>query len=141
MSSNKKRVRQKKENVENENVETDNSSVEEVNIDNLEMDTLLKNSNFSIDIPLKKLKKPITKSNNINVIYKEKYKTTTYNILCKDTTKMTGLYVLSQMNKLGFSTAYAMVHITDIKKVDNNIFEVEYERMVEVNNFEEFIHH
>ena len=140
--SSKKRTRDKKSKVENEIVETDNSSLEEEQTNhNLEMDNVFKDCNFRVDIPLKKLKKPLTKSNNITLIYKEKYKTTTYNILCKNTKEMTALYVLNQMNKLGFSTSYAVVFITDIKKIDNDIFELEYEKMIEVNSFEEFIHH
>lgn len=137
--SSKKRVRQKKEKVEN--AETDNSSVEEVNIDSIELENDLSNANFKVDIPLKKLKRCLTKSNNITLIYKEKFKTTTYNILCNNTNEMTALYMLSQMNKLGFSTSYAIVFITDIVKVDNDVFEICYERMVDTENYEKFIHH
>ncbi len=142
MSSSKKRTRDKKNKVETENVETDNSSLEEEQTNhNLEMDNVFKDYNFRVDIPLKKLKKSLTKSNNITLIYKEKFKTTTYNILCKNSKDMTGLYVLNQMNKLGFSTSYAVVFITDIKRNDNDLFEIEYERMVDTQNYEQFIHH
>jgi hypothetical protein len=142
MSSSKKRTRDKKVKVENEMIETDNSSLEEEVIkNNIEMDNLLKDCNFRVDIPLKKLKKCLTKSNNITLIYKEKYKTTTYNILSKNSNEMTGLYVLNQMNKLGFSTSYAVVFITDIKRNDNDTYEIEYERMVDTDNYERFIHH